>query len=264
MTRYKIAEMLKSKRKALGLSAAEVTKAMSEYGIDISPKTLYGWENGHRQPDADAFLTLCNIYGISSLPKSNLDVDALTSEYYTMIQKYRDLDDHGQEMVDIVLEKEHQRCTMPAALDVIPMQKPHEIVDLYEFLAPVSAGFGVDLSDIDGAVHTKVISNVYTKKADFILRVDGESMAPSFHNGDKILVQETDDIEIGEIGIWYVNGKHYVKKKGEGRLISLNRKFPDIYPEEAYEQRCQGRVIGILDPNWIIEENVEEQSPAKS
>lgn len=174
------------------------------------------------------------------------------------IDKYRGLDGHGQKMVDLVLEEEHLRCkkTEKPILEIV--QQPKEAVDLYEFLSPVSAGFGIDLSDLDGAVHTKVVSNVYTKQADFIVRVDGESMAPRFHHGDKILVQETDDIEVGEIGIWYVNGKHYVKKKGEGKLISLNHKFPDVLPDEGYEQICQGRVIGVMDPGWIIEEDVDQ------
>lgn len=259
MTRYKIAEMLKAKRKELGLSATEVANAMTEYGIDIAPKTLYGWESGHRQPDADAFLALCNIYGISSLPKSTSDLDAMTAEDYTMIKKYRDLDGHGQKIVDLVLDEEHQRCTQSAKPSLKLVQEPKEVVDLYEFIAPVSAGFGTDLSGLDGAVQTKVVSNIYTKQADYILRVSGESMAPRFHNNDKILVQEVDDVDIGEIGIWMIDGKSYVKKKGEGKLISLNRKFPDVYPDETtYDQQCQGRVIGVLDPNWIVEENVEK------
>ena len=182
----------------------------------------------------------------------------LSDKEHEHIQKYRDLDDHGQEMVDIVLDKEHQRCTQPAKPALKLVQEPKEVVDLYEFIPPVSAGFGTDLTGLDGAVKTRVVSNVYTKQADFILRVSGESMAPRFHNNDKILVHETDDVDTGEIGVWMIDGKSYVKKKGEGRLISLNRKYPDVYPDETYEQKCQGRVVGVLDPSWIVEDDVEE------
>lgn len=184
--------------------------------------------------------------------------DTFSDKEREHIKKYRGLDDHGQKLVDIVLHEEHERCKQPPKPVLELVQEPKEVVDLYEFLAPVSAGFGIDLSELNSAIRTKVISNVYTKQANFIVRVDGESMAPRFHHGDKLLVQETDDIEVGEIGIWYVNGKHYVKKKGEGKLISLNPKFPDVFPDEVYEQRCQGRVIGVLDPSWIVEEDVEE------
>ena len=61
-----IAPLLKSKRKDLGLSVREVLAKLHEDGIDVSDKTLYGWESGHRQPDADTFLALCQIYKIGS------------------------------------------------------------------------------------------------------------------------------------------------------------------------------------------------------
>ena len=62
-----IAPLLKSKRKDLGLSVREVLAKLHEDGIDVSDKTLYGWESGHRQPDADTFLALCQIYKICLL-----------------------------------------------------------------------------------------------------------------------------------------------------------------------------------------------------
>lgn len=196
-------------------------------------------------------------YTLADLDDSSPSFE-LTKAELSHVEKYRSLDGHGQKMVDIVLHEEHERCKQPKAPVLEPVQEPKEVVDLYEFLAPVSAGFGIDLNELDSTIRTKVVSNVYTKQADFIVRVDGESMAPRFHHGDKLLVQETDDIEVGEIGIWYVNGKHYVKKKGEGKLISLNPKFPDVFPDEVYEQRCQGRVIGVMDPDWVVEEDVEQ------
>ena len=55
--------MLKCRRKHLGSSVKEVLMQLHEYGIDISAKPLYGWENGYQHPDADTFVTLCRIYG---------------------------------------------------------------------------------------------------------------------------------------------------------------------------------------------------------
>lgn len=61
-----IADLLKSSRKALGLSVKEVIDKLATEGIQVSGKTLYGWESGHRQPDADTFIALCVLYGIPS------------------------------------------------------------------------------------------------------------------------------------------------------------------------------------------------------
>lgn len=63
-----IGELLREYRKSSGLSVKETIQKLSERGINISDKTLYSWESGHRQPDADAFVTLCLVYGVTAIP----------------------------------------------------------------------------------------------------------------------------------------------------------------------------------------------------
>lgn len=63
--------LLKERRKELDLSVKYVIAQLQDMGITISVKTLYGWENGHRQPDADTFLKLCKIYDIDTLNFEN-------------------------------------------------------------------------------------------------------------------------------------------------------------------------------------------------
>ena len=62
-----IANIIKTRRKELNMSVRDVITRLQAFDINISEKTLYGWENGHRQPDADTFIVLCNIYGIETL-----------------------------------------------------------------------------------------------------------------------------------------------------------------------------------------------------
>lgn len=89
---------LKSKRKALGMSVKEVVDKLSEKGIIVSDKTIYSWESGHRQPDADTFLALCDIYGVSNLNDELQEVknapepattssEAKEEEIYQMLKK---------------------------------------------------------------------------------------------------------------------------------------------------------------------------------
>lgn len=66
MSKKKIAATLKFKRNDAGKSVREVVETLRSHGIDVSEKTVYGWESGHRQPDSDILLLLCNIYGIKS------------------------------------------------------------------------------------------------------------------------------------------------------------------------------------------------------
>ena len=69
-TKDEIAKVLKDYRQKTGLSATEVVKRLSLCDRTISPKTLYGWESGHSQPDADGLLLLCNIYGINDIMRA--------------------------------------------------------------------------------------------------------------------------------------------------------------------------------------------------
>lgn len=75
-----IGELLKSYRKVSGFSVKETVQKLSERGIDVSEKTLYSWESGHRQPDADTFITLCLIYGVTSIPNAEKAPDSAKSE----------------------------------------------------------------------------------------------------------------------------------------------------------------------------------------
>ena len=68
MSRESIASVLKRNRKSSNLSVESVVSILSQnYQIQISPKTLYGYESGYRQPDADTLLALCKIYGIQDI-----------------------------------------------------------------------------------------------------------------------------------------------------------------------------------------------------
>lgn len=105
-----IANFIKQLRKTSGLSAEEVTAGLREYGITISAKTLYGYENGASMPNADVFVTLCRIYKCSN-PMDLFGVSSMEPCESDMVEKYRGLDAHGREMVDFTLLKEWERST---------------------------------------------------------------------------------------------------------------------------------------------------------
>lgn len=103
-----VSAILKEKRKELGLSVKTVIDELLSHGVDISDKTLYGWESGHRQPDADTFLVLCKIYGIDSL-KGIKKAPLYSSEALKLAQDYDNLDRHGQRMLRLVAKEEKAR-----------------------------------------------------------------------------------------------------------------------------------------------------------
>ena len=62
-----ISKVLKEYRKRNNYSVKDVSILLEERDIKAAPKTIYGWESGQSQPNADTLLTLCEIYNIENI-----------------------------------------------------------------------------------------------------------------------------------------------------------------------------------------------------
>ena len=107
----------------------------------------------------------------------------------------------------------------------------------------VSAGVGEWLSDEKWNMIT-ILDTPQARKATFALTIEGDSMMPDFENGDIVLVRQQDAVDIGQICIYTIEGKGYIKKYGGDRLISLNDNYDDIIFKDYQNIHCQGLVIG--------------------
>ncbi|MDD6207885.1 MAG: helix-turn-helix transcriptional regulator [Clostridiales bacterium] len=60
-----ISKQLKKYRKLRKMTVHDVALRIEEdHGCKIAEKTIYGWESGQTQPDADTLLYLCTLYNI--------------------------------------------------------------------------------------------------------------------------------------------------------------------------------------------------------
>ena len=124
------------------------------------------------------------------------------------------------------------------------------LIPFLRSLQPVSAGTGAYLGPEEFET-IFVEENELTRRASFGVPVRGDSMEPLYHDGDILVVEGAEDVNIGEIGVFTVNGDGYVKKRGDGVLISLN---PDYAPIPITgDSWCNGKVIGLLAPEWVKE-----------
>lgn len=62
-----IAKVLKELRKQNSMTVHDVVVKLGDKSINIADKTLYGWESGQAQPDADTLLVLCEIYQVEDI-----------------------------------------------------------------------------------------------------------------------------------------------------------------------------------------------------
>ena len=232
MTYPKIKE-LREKNKLTQQQAAEK--------LNLPLPTYRSYETGAREPGVDVLIKLSELYDVTTdyLLDHKPRLTMLSPSEISHIKKYRTLDPYGKKAVTSVLDIEFERCTY------IPEPNREELIEVSINYAPVSAGFGDELEDYEQWEKASVPLTPESRKADFILVVDGDSMEPKFHNGDYILVRKQPAVDIGQIGIFGVDGKGYVKKYGGDKLISLNKKYPDIPLDE--ESRCFGLVLGVTD-----------------
>ena len=82
---------------------------------------------------------------------------------------------------------------------------------------------------------------VTNQEANFAIGVNGNSMEPTYFDGDTVLIKKQSKINIGEIGIFMIDGEAYVKELGDGVLISHNKKYADIQIDDS--TICIGKVI---------------------
>lgn len=168
--------------------------------------------------------------------------DSFTDAEKTLIKKYRTLDRYGKDAVSAILSVEHQRC------EDRPQHDRSNLIPLPRSVQSVSAGTGAYLGPEE--METVFVEDTpLTRRASFLVSVAGNSMEPRYHDGDILIVEGAEDIALGEIGVFTMDGDGYVKQRGRGVLISLN---PDYSPVPMTEDTwCNGRVIGVLDPSDI-------------
>ncbi len=209
----------------------------------------------------------CSVEYIVSGAPENTNNYTLSGEEIRMMEDYRRLDRFGKSLVETVIAKEAARALAQGtpvsesasegegSARVLRPIKPvnryageqvrteKKTISLYEL--PVSAGVGVYLDEAKSESIT-IPNNHKTADANYALRISGNSMEPKYHNGDVLLVQECDAVEVGELGIFLLDGNGFFKTYGGDRLLSLNPEYGPILLKDYDDVRCKGRVVGKL------------------
>ncbi len=248
-----LGERIKYAREQKGLLQGELAKLINVKSAGV----ISNWENDLNKPDAEKMVKLCDVLDISVsflldyYGKSSFEFTPFEEEY---IKKYRSLDSHGQETVSYILERETERVKALREQAVyidnlknsVPKDNPNipqmRLINYYYRLA--SAGTGQIIFDMPPTKRIEIPDILKYKKADYAIGVNGNSMEPVYYDGDMLLVEMTENIEVGEIGIFSVNNECFVKKLGKNELISLNPDYDNIPLNET--AHCMGRVIDKL------------------
>lgn len=232
-------ELIRSCRKKEDLTQADLANKL---GI---PKTYVGhWEAGRSRPDLNLIPGLCNALGISlsyffDAPESE---DALTDKERHFMEGYRKVDTRDRMILDSTLET---MITLKEEALWDYCRKNFFVID--HNYQTAAAGSGTILEDETETYQMFIRVNQNARRADEIVAVSGSSMEPMFHHGQDVYVEHTPDLEIGEIGLFIVNGNGYIKQLQDGYLHSLNPEYDDIQLDESDTTRIVGRVLGAVD-----------------
>ena len=250
-----LVDRLKNARTSQGLKQQDVAEQLG-----IKANTISNWEKGRTEPDIDTFVKLCDIYQLdcasllSEVYAFNRISKDITLPEYEHIKKYRFLDPFGQETVSITLDREckrvelikkqQDRITYLEENPIVVEKEKDTIVRLYTYMHKIaSAGNGFYFDDIP----TDTMEAPYLPGADFIIGVNGDSMEPTFSDGDLVYVEKRQIIEVGEIGVFILNNECFIKEAGEKGLISHNGKYDMIPGTEKIQ--CIGKVLGKVEMN---------------
>lgn len=153
-----------------------------------------------------------------------------SEEEQYMLSKYRELDEDGQGAVEAILDLEWRRCHR------LPFQE-----DIIYYAGKVAAaGQGVYIDGTEGEVIK--VKNKPRVKDVFAIGVNGDSMEPTYFDGEEVYVQPTTDLEFGEIGLWQYNNELFIKEYAPDGLRSHNPKYQTI--KASPEMKLIGKVLG--------------------
>lgn len=239
-------DKIRALRTAKGMTQPQLAELLG-----VTKNAVTNWEAGVSRPDLASIPPLCAHLGISAdtffgIPHKD---ESLSKSEREHMQRYRTLTRYQQRSVDALMiamiENDEQalRDEYEAAFAYISRTELR-----------ASAGTGTPLTDEyeQEKVFLRTSRNVC--KADTVITVSGDSMLPTFHDGDDLLVEYTDQLAPGEIGIFIVAGEGYVKEYQPDGLHSHNPRYKTIRPVQDDNFRCVGRVLDVVTPDMLPNE----------
>lgn len=196
--------------------------------LDTTPAYLMGWQEESAPTILEETYTDREKNHIKKYralkEESKNTIDRITDLFYTSEQPVKNTDTLEESATYHINEKVYTKS-----------------IPLYPKLA--AAGTGQYLFD-DIPSETILVDSKKYKSASYAIGVNGDSMEPTFSDGDILIVDRDTIPEIGKISIFLIDGKSFVKRLGENELISDN---PSYFPIKASLGLCLGCVLGKVN-----------------
>ena len=246
-------EIINTLKREKGLTNAQLAKLT---GVTLS--TIDKITSGvNTNPKLDTLQAICNVLGctlndFSSKPVNAQKAPSFSDEAMKLAHDYVSLDTWGKKQVRSAMDIQLERCKEEA--NRLRFSSDN-VIDLYparHFIQSASAGYG-DFND-DASYETIDLIKRPPAGMSFLITVNGDSMEPTFHNGDWLFVRSQETIQIGEIGLFAIGSDLFIKEAGENALISHNKKYAPISPPKDMGAKVWGKILGICTEDYFIKE----------
>jgi len=226
--------------------------------VRVGKNAVGAWEAGRSRPDVASVPIICKALDLSMEEFFGLEETAVSAgvkekldekEGAELVRRYSRLNEYNRQ---VVMREMDMLYNMQGE-----MGKPvRKVIRLYLNDLAASAGPGETLEASHGE-EVFLYAGPDTKAADEIIRVNGDSMEPTYRNGDLVLVRHASSLRPGEIGIFVTGDTGYIKEYRKDGLYSHNPAYAPIFFSEETEVRCIGRVIGTVKPDdWADAESI--------
>lgn len=218
-------DKLKQKREELGLEQQELAEL-----IGVSKQAYFKWEKGFSKPTK---ANIAKLEKVLKVPEGYLSEDEISSLYKQLTEP-------------------NQEKAMTYVRDLVSSQKVISIAEKrseYHVYEKLSAGIG---ASVYGDLDYDVVYYNEELPHDFASWVDGNSMEPTYQNGEVALIRETGFDYDGAVYAVVWDSQTYIKKvyrEEEGlRLVSINKDYPDKFAPYDENPRVVGKIVGHFMP----------------
>ncbi|MEQ9763212.1 helix-turn-helix transcriptional regulator [Streptococcus sp. ZJ151] len=236
-----IADNITHYRKEKGVTQKELAKA-----VGVTPSTMTDYMKLRSAPSFGVIQKLADYFGVK---KSDIDSTfkdkIIPSPTPQVLHLDRELEEprhsqwisHGEKLLD---EQEAEKTTV------------NEPLYEYKVFEKLAAGTGYTYfndGNFDIVFHDEKMDH------DFASWVFGDSMEPTYLNGEVVLIKQTGFDYNGAIYAVDWDGQTYIKKVYQEenglRLVSLNKKYADKFAPYDEDPRIIGKIVGHFQPITI-------------
>ncbi len=245
--------ILKEKRLEKKLTLEQVGEI-----VGVGKSTVRKWENGMiENMGRDKIVSLSKALGISPLDILGIgDSENKTDPIKKELNDIFDLLNSKRQKKVLNFASNQLDEQNNNVLDINKTTEKNKLIPI-ETVEKVSAGFGFHYGENEKTTYYTSRNNL--PRFDFATVVDGDSMEPTLHDGDVILIRQNYDTPQGGIYVVDYDGTSWVKEvsivENELVLHSINEKYRDLFlpvpPEDGEYWNIVGEVV-----DWFTPENI--------